>query len=254
MPRKQKVAVLGGGVGGIVAAYELSSTPELREQYEVTVYQFGWRLGGKCASGRNREYGQRIEEHGLHVWFGFYDNAFRVMREVYGELGRDADAPLATWEDAFKPCDEIVLYEGFRDRWRGWSFDVPRNPLTPGDADPFPDFWEIAEEMLDYLLGRWEDVKQNSDHVQRETHRHGLLPFDADRLALDVLARLLRRGVHPEQALFAARKLIGEPAHRSLLWAAIDDFKRWLWRHIVEPNVEDDDLRFFFTMFDAGTT
>ncbi|MFL5884889.1 MAG: acetoacetate decarboxylase family protein, partial [Thermoleophilaceae bacterium] len=108
--------------------------------------------------------------------------------------------------------------------------------------------------MLDYLLGRWEDVKQNSDHVQRETHRHGLLPFNADRLALDVLARLLRRGVHPEQALFAARKLVGEPAHRSLLWAAIDDFKRWLWRHIVEPNVEDDDLRFFFTMFDAGTT
>ena len=34
----------------------------------------------------------------------------------------------------------------------------------------------------------------------------------------------------------------------------IDDFKGWLWTDIVEPHVEDDDLRFFFTMFDAGTT
>jgi uncharacterized protein with NAD-binding domain and iron-sulfur cluster len=43
---------------------------ELRVQYDVTIYQRGWRLGGKDASGRNREYGQRIEEHGLHMWMG----------------------------------------------------------------------------------------------------------------------------------------------------------------------------------------
>ena len=72
----------------IVAAYELTSTPELRERYDVTVYQLGWRLGGKGASGRNAEHGQRIEEHGLHIWFGFYENAFRVMRDAYEELGR----------------------------------------------------------------------------------------------------------------------------------------------------------------------
>ena len=114
MARKQRIAILGGGAASIVAAYELTSTAELRAQYDVTVYQFGWRLGGKCASGRNPHHHQRIEEHGLHIWFGFYENAFRVMRDAYEELGRPHDAPLATWRDAFKPCDEIVIYDEFR--------------------------------------------------------------------------------------------------------------------------------------------
>jgi len=72
---RTKIAVLGGGAGGIAAAFELTATPELRERFEVTVYQLGWRLGGKGASGRNAAAGNRIEEHGLHIWFGFYDNA-----------------------------------------------------------------------------------------------------------------------------------------------------------------------------------
>ena len=71
-----RVAILGGGAGGVTAAFELTATPDLREQYEVTVYQRGWRLGGKGASGRNQERGQRIEEHGLHMWMGFYEQAF----------------------------------------------------------------------------------------------------------------------------------------------------------------------------------
>ena len=48
---KTKVAVLGGGLGAMAAAYELTCTAELRERFEVTVYQQGWRLGGKGASG-----------------------------------------------------------------------------------------------------------------------------------------------------------------------------------------------------------
>lgn len=38
---RTKVAVLGGGVGGMVAAYWLTSTPELCQQFEVTVHQMG---------------------------------------------------------------------------------------------------------------------------------------------------------------------------------------------------------------------
>ena len=37
--------------GAIAAAFELTATPELRARHHVTVYQPGWRLGGKCASG-----------------------------------------------------------------------------------------------------------------------------------------------------------------------------------------------------------
>ena len=59
--QKTKVAVLGGGVGSMVAAFELTSTPALREKYEVTIYQMGWRLGGKGASGRNRKAFNRMK-------------------------------------------------------------------------------------------------------------------------------------------------------------------------------------------------
>ena len=104
---RTKVAVLGGGTGGITAAFELTATPELRERYEVTVYELGWRLGGKGASGRNAAVGQRIEEHGLHIWFGFYDNAFRLMRDAYEELGRSPDDPLSSFEEAFVGCDQL---------------------------------------------------------------------------------------------------------------------------------------------------
>ena len=63
----------------MTTAFYLTSTPELREKYDVTIYQLGWRLGGKGASGRNQKYGDRIEEHGLHIWLGFYDNSFKTI-------------------------------------------------------------------------------------------------------------------------------------------------------------------------------
>ena len=89
--RKKKIAVLGGGMSALTSVYQLAQ----HDDYDITVYQMGWRLGGKGASGRNPDISDRIEEHGLHVWFGFYENAFRLMREVYDELGRAEDAPLA---------------------------------------------------------------------------------------------------------------------------------------------------------------
>ena len=97
---KQKVAVLGGGVGAMTTAFYLSSFQGWREKYDITVYQLGWRLGGKCDSGRNQAEHDRIEEHGLHMFFGFYDNAFATMQRLYGELGR--------YPVAFKTCDTMV--------------------------------------------------------------------------------------------------------------------------------------------------
>ena len=85
--RRTRVAILGGGCGGLSAAWGLTATPALRDRFEVTVYEPSWQLGGKGASGRmpwlsgNSGGGQRIHEHGLHIWFGFYDHAFRMLRE-----------------------------------------------------------------------------------------------------------------------------------------------------------------------------
>ena len=89
--QKEKIAILGGGVGGCTAALWLTD-PIHKGKYEVTLYQLGWRLGGKGASGRNLDpnLGHRSEEHGLHIWFGFYENAFRTIRKAYREMGTNA--------------------------------------------------------------------------------------------------------------------------------------------------------------------
>ena len=69
-PERRRVAILGGGAGAMTGAYYLSCTPERRARFDVTVYQMGWRLGGKGANGRRADAADRIEEHGLHVWGG----------------------------------------------------------------------------------------------------------------------------------------------------------------------------------------
>jgi uncharacterized protein with NAD-binding domain and iron-sulfur cluster len=109
---RERVVVLGGGMGGLATAWELSSGP-WRDRFEsITVYQRGWRLGGKGASSRG-EHG-RIEEHGLHVLLGYYDATFRVLREVYSELDRartDPGCPLRDWRDAVAPSGDVGLVD-----------------------------------------------------------------------------------------------------------------------------------------------
>src|SRR5262249_58782002 len=116
--RKTRVAIVGGGCAGMATAFELTR-PELGGQYDVTVYQMGFRLGGKGASGRGPA--DRIEEHGLHLWMGFYENAFRLIRECYAELGRDPTrCRIADWRGALGP--RPVLGVGGRLPGRGWTF------------------------------------------------------------------------------------------------------------------------------------
>ena len=86
-----KVAILGGGMAGLSAAWRLSE-PGWRDRFDsITVYQRGWRLGGKGASSRGEN--GRIEEHGLHIWLGCYENAFALLRECYAELDRTTTTP-----------------------------------------------------------------------------------------------------------------------------------------------------------------
>ena len=148
---KERVAVLGGGGGAIAAAMELTATTEQRSRYDVTVYTPGWRLGGKAASGRNADKGQRIEEHGLHVLFGFYDNAFQVVQDAYAEAGRPKGTPLDTWEHAFTPCDHLVAYDLWKGRAAGFEFKAPHNDRIPGDQHHYS-FAEIVAHVAEQLV------------------------------------------------------------------------------------------------------
>ena len=96
-----RVHIVGGGCAGLSAAWQLSRMPG----YEVHVYERSWRLGGKGASGRDKN--GRIHEHGLHVWLGFYENAFRMMRECYAEVENNRWGPHA------KDPDERLAHRRF---------------------------------------------------------------------------------------------------------------------------------------------
>jgi uncharacterized protein with NAD-binding domain and iron-sulfur cluster len=79
MTDKKKTAILGGGVSAMTAACYLTEKQD-------------W-----------------LEEHGLHVWFGACVNSFKTLEKVYADLGRPSSAPLATFNQAFKPHSFIAL-------------------------------------------------------------------------------------------------------------------------------------------------
>ena len=129
-----KVAILGGGMAGLTAAWRLSE-PGWRDRFEsITVYQRGGRLGGKGASSRGPN--GRIEEHGLHIWLGSYENAFALLRECYAELDRattDPAAPIRTWSEAMVPADNLGLADRWGSDWLMWLGTFGRNARLPGD-------------------------------------------------------------------------------------------------------------------------
>ncbi len=276
---REKVAVLGGGPAAVAAAFELTATCELCERFEVTVYQPGWRLGGKCASGRNLENHGRIEEHGLHLWFGFYDNAFRLMREVYEQLNRPVGHPLATLEDAFEGCDELVLYDRQGDGWQAFPFTWPRNEQAPGGAYPLPDFWEITARMCEWAVAQWDalSAEQLQPFRAHESSRRfapgwfldvarGLgagVGIDAERGGEHLLHlarhltrayRVLGRVALPPVPLPGLAKIerATEASAAYLLAIVLTRCRDWMWEYVVRDRCEQDPhLRLFFTILDT---
>lgn len=225
MARVEKIAILGGGAGSLAAAYHLTTPADWRERYEITVYQQGWRLGGKGASGRNAQRGQRIGEHGLHIWFGFYANSFAMIRAVYAELGRPADAPLARWDQAFRPHDYLALAEPVGASWRPWHLVLPRRPGEPGTgSDPVPP-WQLTLAMLTWLR-RWQTslrpfAPQALDAsvgallaLARDLPLEGRLHSDADRTRL---LHTLREAEHDLHAWLTASVIEDDATRRALI-------------------------------------
>jgi uncharacterized protein with NAD-binding domain and iron-sulfur cluster len=161
---KKKIAILGGGCASMTAAYYLSNTPELRNALDITVYQMGWRLGGKGASGRRADMFDRIEEHGLHVWGGFYYNAFRMMRECYGALNRPPGPALTDVWNTFVPHDIVAWGEEVNDKWLNWILHVPSDSGKPGEGSEYPSLWRQLERIIGWIRDAIFDWPH--EHVQ----------------------------------------------------------------------------------------
>jgi uncharacterized protein with NAD-binding domain and iron-sulfur cluster len=273
-PPRQRIAILGGGVGAITAAWALTESPEARERLDVTVYQLGWRLGGKGASGRNAAHGQRIEEHGLHVWLGWYRNAFGLLRRCYEELGRPPEAPLARFEQAFVAHDYVgIAHDAHSHGRRFWMLEFPRNARSLGNDEPqrLRDYVEIMLRLItrhlrasllrpvrpDQPTGRgalgWLQPRLLlglASKLRRTAFAQLLALDDVERLR-PWLARTVAHVPDHEQELdgllllldFCRATLRGLVHDRALLFGldVLDrwDLREWLRRHGARPSTVD---------------
>lgn len=157
-PARKKIAIVGGGMAGLTAAWELTEGL-LAKRHEVTVYTQGWRLGGKGASARNpkaKVVPGRIEEHGLHFIFGFYDNAFRIIRRCYDTLDRD-------WKTVFIPNDKpITMYEGDQP----WTITWPKVTGEPGEGETSDAPIDLLRKLSDRLLEKARAVLRGREQVR----------------------------------------------------------------------------------------
>jgi uncharacterized protein with NAD-binding domain and iron-sulfur cluster len=228
-PGRRKIAILGGGAGALAAAFGLTEAPDWQQRYEITVYQVGWRLGGKGASGRNADCQQRIEEHGLHVWGGFYENAFRLMRACYQKLARPAGRPLATVWDAFKPQPNITLTENTEAGWEPVNVELPVVPGEyPGSGEALPGVWTWIRRLVAWMRQRLDELSAACEKA-RGAHPdlvalERLLPRMADdigqhtAMSHDILRSLLGRFRDRLHALYDCNA----SGRSRFLWSVLD--------------------------------
>ena len=252
----KKIAILGGGVGGMTTAFALTNREGFAAEHEITLYQMGFRIGGKGASGRNAAHQQRIEEHGLHIWLGFYDNAFRVIRQAYAEMEKAPDNPFRTWEDAFKKHSLILLEEKVNGAWKNWPIDFPENARVPGDAgEPAPTIWSRVEKIVTWMEGHVSasHLGVPAEVSAKVTDRPFLakalseLGADVDAIAKKIEDASMEVG---RDALAGAFHLVGaladdpaqhDPEHRGLLLQLLDEFFAWLKKKL-EPEIASNDI------------
>lgn len=255
---KIRIAVLGGGAGALSTAFALTSPHNPNaSQYEVTVYQLGWRLGGKGASGRNQAASDRIEEHGLHVWMGFYENAFAVMREAYGEWKGPGNR-FGDWRHAFTPQNFVPYQEFIEGQWRTWPIEYPTNSAEPGDGSELPSLWNYVEMVLGAL---WELITH---------HELFTVPDDPAPKPASWLSSLFHGAVEAvEKELAAAGAFLlrhaldfvrmldadphtHDPAHHRTLDDLLRRFLGWLWDTIGRDVERNDTLRRLWILVDLG--
>lgn len=260
---RKKIAVLGSGAGAMTTVFHLTNTPNWQELYEITVYQMGWRLGGKGASGRGEN--GRIEEHGPHIWYGFYENSFKMMQACYQELGRKPGEPLSIWEEAFKPLSFTIYEEDINGQWDHWPVTFPTNNAVPGQGGEFPTVGEYVVMLfqeMGYLL-------QNAKQPPAPGSSAGL------PMAVRVLpwwSRLIGevKEVAEDSAyaaglmlLAAAGKIAAEPekygrflpgdGSSTVTWL-LDHFKSWLWGLLEKLLDQDPNLRHIWILLDLATS
>lgn len=78
---KIRIAIIGTGLAGLVAAYHLTATAERRQEYDVHLFERSGKLG-LDASSFTTEDGQRIDVPMRSINVGYYPNLMRLYRHL----------------------------------------------------------------------------------------------------------------------------------------------------------------------------
>ncbi|CAN5849658.1 hypothetical protein BH18ACT2_BH18ACT2_14480 [soil metagenome] len=247
--RRRRVAILGGGMAGMAAAWRLSE-PGWRERFEsITVYQRGWRFGGKGASSRGAN--GRIEEHGLHIWLGYYENAFRLLRECYAELDRphtDPTAPVQTWRDAIIPAPVVGLFQRHDDGWSPWIGDFAGNDAVPGEPDAAGGAMTVAEFvgravvlLRDFFTSMQPtgDVALSASAVPPGRRRGGAATMALDDARLQRSWHLVSVVLATLRGIVADGLLTDPKGFRKI---DDEDYRAWIRRHGATPEAVESTL------------
>jgi uncharacterized protein with NAD-binding domain and iron-sulfur cluster len=254
-----RVAIVGGGCASVSTAFELTR-PEHNGKYEVTIYQQGFRLGGKGASGRGR--GSRIEEHGLHIWMGFYENAFRLVRECYRELDRDPDSRFADWDDVFYPDRLTGVKDDHADGTSSsWLTYFPPGAGSPGDPDERPQAFTMdqyfirALQLIEALLlsaRRDEIINAQDEPVNNQTINVAILERISRIVRLGQLGTITVavEAVHLARFIFESPTLV--PLHS--LTQLIDMLSSFVNSQLHALIGSDTELKRIFEIVDLTLT
>ena len=162
----------------------------------------------------------RNVEHGLHIWFGHYENAFRMLQEVYALRGKDPNRYFTTWQDVFKPRNLDSIGIQMPDGWAHVDVEWKVKPGYPGDGThtsmgwgAWTDFLEMVKEIVDHYL----------HHPPSLTPRLGAELIDKAMLLFAV-----RSGHHPdapeqaeaERLASAADLSLADVIHAACIWAS----------------------------------
>lgn len=249
-----RVAIIGGGCAAMTTAWELSR-PEHQGKFDITIYQEGWRLGGKGASGRGAN--GRIEEHGLHIWLGFYDNSFRMMRECHAELAARGMGDLyGDWREAWTPKNDIALFSQSPDGgYSHWRAHLPPRPGLPGD--PFDRSEGFS--LMHYLASAFDlfralllDTTVNGHGVAKGSESSG----DADQLS-QRLAAMVKLGAFATTAglaqmlgLLAALSRSATPDNETQLLGGVERICSSLRQWLEDKWLADSENRFLWEVAD----
>ena len=225
-PRRKVIRILGGGIGGLTTAFELTNQPGWQDRYDVHLHQLGWRLGGKCASSRGDN--GRIEEHGIHGFLGSYYNAIPLVKAIYDELDRPPTMPIHSFESAMVPMSSVIMWEFIDGQFKKWPFRFPPNDFDPAQPQQFA---KIEQGLISVL----ELLKFIHHEHAGHAKGHGLELNFFQKLfdsAIDALEKDLAHG--PNHPVFEI----------------IDKAWQWLYAHLLGKIDDSDELRHLFLLTD----